>query len=1085
MESDSASLLQKNNATKTVRTTCPYCGVGCGVLATVDNSTGKVSVKGDPEHPANLGKLCSKGSNLAETLREDRRLTYPYYQNKQISMQNSLPHDLTNSLIEDSQSQQADHCLAIQQIDWETVITDVATRLNDTINQHGPESVMFYVSGQLLTEDYYVANKLMKGFIGSNNIDSNSRLCMSSAVAGHKRAFGADIVPGSYTDFEDCDLLVLVGSNMAWCHPILFSRFLKAKQENPTKKLVVIDPRRTDSCEFADLHLPIVAGSDTHLYNGLLKYLKEKGCEDVEYTADCVGMQQAIDSAQKWSIEAVAEATQVDAVQIEKFYQLVAANNKTITAFSMGVNQSRSGTDKVNAITNTHLFTGRVAKPGASPFSLTGQPNAMGGREVGALSNLLAGHLSLDSLEHRQAVAEFWQSPKPIEPETGVKACDVADAILEGKVKAIWIMATNPVVSLPEADKFRNALAQCDLVIVSECSKDSDTIRCADIVLPAQAWSEKSGTVTNSERRISRQRSLLPGVGGSKPDWWILSQVAKQMGFEGFDYTQPSEIFLEHAALTRYKQDEYPRQLDLVTDFERHGQDYELMTPLQWGGKHIDVNSKQYKQGAPKFIAIEPPKQAGAVNSYGMLNSHLKQKSEANLNLESESETSTKRTSKNINLRLITGRLRDQWHTMTRTALAPKLNQQQAVPTLTLHPRDAEKLGVDNDSYVLMNADLSQLGLLSNDSALNNSSLNNSSSNNKLPKSSTKPQSASSLKTSHVVAQVKVSNEMRVGDGFMPMHWSDAFASLARVGTLIPTKVDPISSQPELKNSAITVKSLNIKSVGCILVHPDWMDAVLVQLRQLADNNQNHSEPEFIWSLSRQQDCILINMGVCSDSLHKDWLTADFWQQWVARLTHLSQSFKTKSAQTTISKTTIKNRDLKEVSEDNAIATSFMVNSSAEQLRLVVSQSTTIEPEFKYNSKSAAKPTPISIPNSKAVLSELSEQLMMAVYIAPNLEQLPSAHWLNSCFEDMSQVPSVKWLLAGRPASGYVDPGPIVCACMGVGENTIIDTIISQGCSDASAVGSLCQAGTNCGSCIGQINELIKEHQLNRATEMA
>lgn len=436
---------------QTVRTTCPYCGVGCGVLATIDNMTGQVSVKGDPEHPANFGKLCSKGSNLAETLGTERRLTQPYYQNKKASMQLVQSTQAARSI----QPKPSANSLNQQDSDWDTVLDDVASRLSTTIAKHGPESVMFYVSGQLLTEDYYVANKLMKGFIGSNNIDSNSRLCMSSAVAGHNRAFGADLVPGSYTDFEACDLLVLVGSNMAWCHPILFGRFLQAKQDNPNKKLIVIDPRRTDSCEFADLHLPIAPGTDTHLYNGLLKYLEEHGCTDAEYASQCDGVEQAVIAADSWDIKSVAKATQLDTEKIEQFYQLVAANDKTVTAFSMGVNQSSSGTDKVNAIINSHLLTGRVGKKGAGPFSLTGQPNAMGGREVGALANLLAGHLQLDIKEHRQSVGKFWQSPQPIAPKVGVKACDVADAILDGKVKAIWIVATNPVVSLPEADKFR------------------------------------------------------------------------------------------------------------------------------------------------------------------------------------------------------------------------------------------------------------------------------------------------------------------------------------------------------------------------------------------------------------------------------------------------------------------------------------------------------------------------------------------------------------------------------------------------------------------------------------------------------
>ncbi len=873
----------------------------------------------------------------------------------------------------------------------------------------------------------------MKGFIGSNNIDSNSRLCMSSAVAGHKRAFGADLVPGNYTDFEACDLLVLVGSNMAWCHPILFGRFLQAKQDNPNKKLIVIDPRRTDSCEFADLHLPIAPGTDTHLYNGLLKYLEENGCTDSEYASQCDGVEQAVTAANLWDIESVAKATRLDAEKIEQFYQLVAANDKTVTAFSMGVNQSSSGTDKVNAIINSHLLTGRIGKKGAGPFSLTGQPNAMGGREVGALANLLAGHLQLDIAEHRQSVGEFWQSPQPIAPKIGVKACDVADAILDGKVKAIWIVATNPVVSLPEADKFRQALAACDLVIVSECSKDSDTLRCADIVLPAQSWSEKSGTVTNSERRISRQRSLVTGVGDSKPDWWIFSQVAKRMGFKGFDYTEPSEIFLEHAALTSHENNKYPRQLDLMAELEKHNQPYDSMRPLQWGGQYIDVIAPDFKHVKPKLVAITPPQQAGDLNRFSAINDNDKTKSKAEKQTKQNNLGLglTQNVDDGLKLRLITGRLRDQWHTMTRTALAPKLNQQQTVPTLTLHPQDAEALGVNNNDFVSIKADTTQV-----------------------------------TECSTVVAQVEVSEDMRLGDSFMPMHWSDAFASLARVGTLIPTKVDPISAQPELKNSAIVVQSLPIKSVGRILVHPDWLDAALVQLRQLTELTSNQlqaavSAPNLIWSISRQQDSILINLATSTEQMSDAWLTAEFWQQFVASVVNTHR----RSNSDSLDKPDNSYSSDRLSSELAELDTSIMIYEAAQQLRYIVRQ-----------------PVAIELASSSA---QLEGQLMLAVYIAPQSEKLPSIHWLNSCFADLSDVPSVKWLLAGKPASGYVDPGPLVCACMGVGENTIINAITSEECDDAISVGKLCQAGTNCGSCVGQINELIKQCRSDKSVELA
>ena len=1112
----------QKTATTTIRTTCPYCGVGCGVLATVDRDLGTISVAGDPDHPANFGKLCSKGSALAETLGVERRITQPYY-NPSYYYKKTRGETPIGFNTPSTQSQINLIESATTPTDWNEVLEDIATRLNDTIAEHGRDSVMFYVSGQLLTEDYYVANKLIKGFIGNNNIDSNSRLCMSSAVAGHKRAFGADLVPGNYEDLEACELLVLVGSNMAWCHPILFGRFLKAKQANPNIKLVVIDPRRTDSCEFADLHLPIAPGTDTHLYNGLLNYLEQHGGRDEAYSEQCEGLKSAVAAAQDWSIAKVAKACQVDAEIIGQFYELVAATPKTVTAFSMGVNQSSSGTDKVNAIINTHLLTGRVGKVGASPFSLTGQPNAMGGREVGALANLLAAHLDLANSEHRQAVADFWQAPQTIHGEHGVKACDAADAILEGRIKAIWIMATNPVVSLPEADKFRRALEACDLVIVSDCSKDSDTVACADIVLPAQGWGEKSGTVTNSERRISRQRALLPAVGAAKPDWWILSQVAQRMGLEGFDYSHPSEIFNEHVALTAWRNHDaavsqkgntrqgIPRYLNLANDLaaidpfasqsainirgdisstntitnpgtnpgtntgtktahktdnspdKNNGQprsnrlslaDYDAMRPFQWGGARIDMIDSSCATTRAQLVAITPPADGSTpnfhvnkVNDYIATSIQAKRRP-AHANKASALAANAATSPEPIaHLRLITGRLRDQWHTMTRTGLAPQLNQQQSVPTLTLHPKDAQQLGVADQGFVQIAP--RYVGVDSE----------------ALPH------------TTGVMAQVAISDSMRVGDAFMPMHWSDAFAHLARVGSLIPTVVDPHSNQPELKNSAVSVTPIAMQSVGKILVHSDWQDAMVVQLRTLlakfSAKNAERLEgakpavPPLTWSLTRQQDSILFNIASAAAAVHDRWLEPAFWQQLSDDLFDQASSTKRQGLPATTS-------DLEDpliLKAAGAIETAFTTHGPLDQLRFMASRKPT-----EATPENDAQLVTNAIDSNELDSDHDTEQLLLAVYIAPSHEQLPSTHWLDSCFDDISQVPSPKWLLAGRPASGYIDPGPLVCACMSVGKNIIINAITDQGCHSAKAVGAQCRAGTNCGSCVGQINDLIAEY---------
>ncbi|WLG14971.1 nitrate reductase [Psychrobacter cibarius] len=1100
----------------TIRTTCPYCGVGCGVLASV-NATEVLSVKGDPEHPANFGKLCSKGSALAQTLGTARRLTEPYYQNKHAVMQQHQPMQLGNDF---NAKRKSDKPL-IEQTDWDTVLDDVASRLNDTIAKHGRDSIMFYVSGQLLTEDYYVANKFIKGFIGNNNIDSNSRLCMSSAVAGHKRAFGADLVPGNYEDLEVCDLLVLVGSNMAWCHPILFGRFLAAKKSNPNKKLIVIDPRRTDSCEFADLHLPIAAGTDTHLYNGLLHYLDQQGCQNDEYISQSLGVDDAVNAAKAWSVDKVASACQVSAYSIRQFYKCVAATDKTVTAFSMGVNQSKSGTDKVNAIINTHLFTGRVGKVGASPFSLTGQPNAMGGREVGALANLLAAHLELENADHRQLVADFWQSPQPISPNVGVKACDAAAAILDGRIKAIWIMATNPVVSLPDADNFRQALAECDLVIVSDCSVDSDTVKCADIVLPAQGWGEKSGTVTNSERRISRQRTLTPAAGIAKPDWWILSQVATRMGLTGFDYQHPSEIFNEHVALTAYgnthnqspshSNKNYPRYLNLseylsalMTDevpadkpaqqLQQHisqhinqngnpihtpialsQQAYEELLPFQWGGTRISmINNIKYLENEvnnpaatvtkSQLIAITPSSEASIANVHRRQRRQKRQKpqliGENRASFEHKSDHHTQLESQAIHLRLITGRLRDQWHTMTRTGLAPQLNQHQPLPTLTIHANDARQLGVQDNDFVQLHRRYENHGKhesyengVTSDGIVSDTAMSTAKDNNK--------------PASTVMAQVVISDTLRVGDAFMPMHWSNAFASFARVGPLIPTVVDPYSGQPELKNSAISVTPVPMQSFGKILVHPEWQDAVIVQLRTILANfsakvsekelsetkceaRSNNIVPEALpaltWSLSHQSNSVLITLASPMMESSSTLACPEFWQQFMTSMQSLSPPS----------------------SQEGVMHTAFTVDNVQNQLRFIVTQT-----ESKVGADSPVINRQVSDGKSS------SAQLIMAVYIAPMQNQLPSVRWLDSCFTDTSQIPAkqrYKWLLAGRPASGYVDPGALVCSCMSVGKNAILNAITEHGCTSATAVGKQCRAGTNCGSCVGQINALIAEY---------
>lgn len=505
---------------KQVRTTCPYCGVGCGVIATV-NEDGAVSVAGDPDHPSNYGRLCSKGAALAETIDLDGRILYPQIAGREAS--------------------------------WDEALDHVAQKFSHAIAEHGPDCVAFYVSGQLLTEDYYVANKLMKGCIGSANIDTNSRLCMSSSVAGHRRAFGSDTVPAVYEDLELADLVILAGSNLAWCHPVLYQRLVAAKANRPNMKVVVIDPRRTITADIADLHLALRPDSDVALFLGLFSHLVSCGAIDQNYIAAYTsGFSEAF-AASTMPLAEVLERTGIADRQLRQFYRLFAATEKVVTCYSQGINQSSSGTDKVNAILNCHLATGRIGRPGMGPFSLTGQPNAMGGREVGGLANMLAAHMEIENPEDRDRVQRFWGSPV-VAAKPGLKAVELFQAVADGRIKALWIMGTNPVVSMPDADAVKFALQKCSFVAVSDMVKETDTTRHADVLLPSLGWGEKTGTVTNSERRISRQRAFLDTPGVARADWWQLCEVGIRMGFgDLLSYGSPVEIFCEHASLSAFE----------------------------------------------------------------------------------------------------------------------------------------------------------------------------------------------------------------------------------------------------------------------------------------------------------------------------------------------------------------------------------------------------------------------------------------------------------------------------------------------------------------------------------------------------
>ena len=710
---------QQASTDEWIKSTCAYCGVGCGIEAKTETD-GTLSIRGDESHPANYGKLCSKGLALGDTVGSEGRLLEPIIDGKAVS--------------------------------WPTAIDHVADQLSDIIQKHGPDSVALYVSGQLLTEDYYVANKLIKGAIGSGNIDTNSRLCMSSSVAGHKRAFGTDTVPNCYEDLECADLVVLVGSNLAWCHPVLYQRLKAAKAQNPNCRVVVVDPRATDTCDIADLHLAINPGSDVLLFNGLLAYLaQEKHLNNDYINAYTEGFDAAIktamDDAGTSSDNPVdwlhlSRITGLPIAYIETFYQWFANTDKTLSVYSQGVNQSSAGTDKVNSIINCHLATGRIGREGCGPFSITGQPNAMGGREVGGLANMLACHMDFGNDEHHNIVKNFWQSEN-LATKPGLKAVDLFDAVDEGKIKAIWIMATNPVVSMPDADKVKAALEKCPLVVVSDCIADTDTTRCANVLLPAMGWSEKSGTVTNSERRISRQRQLIASTGLAKPDWWIMSQVALRMNYSGFNFTSAADVFREYAEMTGISNNG-TRDLDISVLANINDDAYEQLKPQQWPLSSIDTGVTQ-----KRFFAeggFYTPSKKGQL-------------------IAVQHRQPMSQVSAQYPMVLNSGRIRDQWHTMTRTGLAPKLGGHKIEPYLQINPQDAR-------CFHLKEGDIAEL----------------------------------SSQWGQARARVSISTDMNPGQVFMPMHWTGVEASDGRVCSLISPDVDPVSGQPELKFTPVAIK---------------------------------------------------------------------------------------------------------------------------------------------------------------------------------------------------------------------------------------------------------------------------------------
>ncbi|MFW7347825.1 MAG: molybdopterin-dependent oxidoreductase [Pigmentiphaga sp.] len=705
---------------RTTASTCCYCGVGCGVL--IDSEDGRITgVRGDPDHPANAGRLCSKGLSLAQTAQSDAgRALRPAWRPRREA--------------------------PLAPVDWDTALDHVAARLADVVRRHGPDAVAFYVSGQLLTEDYYVFNKLAKGLVGTNNIDTNSRLCMSSAVTGYKLSLGADGPPTCYEDLDHADTVLIAGSNMAYAHPVLYRRLEAAREARPGTRWIVVDPRRTDTAAMADLHLPIQPGTDVALFNGMLHHLIWEGWLDPDHIAGSTEGFDAVKRMVRDTPPSVAAALcgirERDLCQAAEWF---ARSPATLSLYCMGLNQSSHGTDKNLALINLHLATGQIGRAGAGPFSLTGQPNAMGGREVGGMATMLAAHRDIASQTDRAEVAAFW-GVDAVSDRPGLAAVDMFQALETGKVKAIWIACTNPAHSLPDLAAVRRALRRAELVVVQEAYADTDTVAYADVLLPASSWGEKDGTVTNSERRISRVRPAVAPPGQARADWRIAAEVGRRMQAllrpgtpDLFPYRTPREIFDEHRALTR------GRDLDIS------GLDYELLEtrgPQQWpfpAGQTAGL-ARRYADGryatASGRARFQPvPYRPVAVA-----------------------------TSARHPFHLTTGRLRDQWHGMSRTGRIAQAFSHAPDPTLDMHPADASRRGL---------ADGDLVRVASRDGAM--------------------------------VLPLRLTEDVPPGSLFAAMHWNAQFLNSGGINEVCNAAVDDKSFQPELKHSAVRVEKAELE----------------------------------------------------------------------------------------------------------------------------------------------------------------------------------------------------------------------------------------------------------------------------------
>ena len=709
------------------RSTCPYCGVGCGVEA---GTTGGrlVAIRGDRSHPANFGRLCPKPAGLPEAVHHEDRLTHPL-------------------------RRRGDG--GLERVSWDDALGEISARLGSILDEQGPDAAAFYISGQLLTEDYYVVNKLARGFLRTANVDSNSRLCMSSAVAGYAGAFGTDGPPAAYADISHAECLILWGSNTAECHPVTFER-IRRRKKDPKVSVIVVDPRRTPTAEIADLFLPVRPGTDLALANAMLRVLLDEGLVDRRFVERRTsGFEEAAEVAGEWTPRLAARVCGIEADDIVEAARRFGEAKAAMVLWTMGVNQSTVGTRKNRAIINLCLATGNVGKVGGGPFSLTGQPNAMGGRETGSLAHLLPGYRRLDDPDHRREVEEAWGvAPDTIPDKPGLPATDLFRAVDDGDVEFLWIAATNPAVSMPHLARAKRGLRNAFVVV--QDAYPTETTMLADIVLPAAGWGEKSGTMTNSERRVSMVEKVIEAPGEARPDWEIFASVARRMGFgEHFAWRDSSEVYQEYRELTR------------GTPADVTGLSHERLRtrPVQWPvPERIEFAERPFG-GIVRMWNRTDDEHPGTPRLYadGKFNTPDRR---ARFD-PTPHEDLHERAGEEYPLVLSTGRVKNQWHTMTRTGRSEKLTRGLDGPFVEVHPEVAGEVGVENGQRVRV---VSARGGFK--------------------------------------ARVVVTEDIEPGTVFAPFHWGDLWTNGGSVNEATHDAADPVSHQPELKGAAVRIEAI-------------------------------------------------------------------------------------------------------------------------------------------------------------------------------------------------------------------------------------------------------------------------------------